>query len=195
MKLPFELPLNHLPVVVPRPKVRPQKLADDSVIYEAHIIRYLDLKSDRGLYEIGFMLDLLQFGNLRRDERFTLQSLERRLRFSDKLVFPELRDTGRLHDVEASNNKYVWATIPNTVVVTSPFTVLDIHDQRMALEEPEVLREAIELNVQGCPLADIDEILERFRSSKSPHLTDISSALKSLEHLGIIRDSTKTETS
>ena len=173
MSLPFDLPPGRLPVILPRPKVRSRKLLDGALIHEAHNVRHLHLQSDRGLFEIGFMLEFRQFAALSAAELFTIRSLARCLTFSDKLVFPDLRDTGQLLFVENSDNSYVWATIPETVVVTSHFTALDLRDQGMALDEPDVLREAIERAVLSCPDADVDEMLKRFGKFKRPHITNI----------------------
>ena len=140
MKPPFDLPPNHLPVIAPRPRVKPRELADGTVIPEAHNIRYLDLKSERGLFDIGSMLDFRQFAKQSAAEQFAILALQRRLTFSRKLTFPELRDTGELVFVDSSNDKLVWAMIPETVIITSKFTVLDFHDQCMALSEPDALR-------------------------------------------------------
>lgn len=186
MKLPFDLPPNQLPVIVPRPKIISRTLADGTVLHEAHNIRHLNLPSDRGLYDIGFMLNFLQFSKKSTPEEFTIRALQRRLTFSDKLTFPQLRDTGKPVFVEGSNAKLVWAMIPATVIVTSKFTALDLHDQCMALREPEALRETIEHVFQGCPDADVDEVLKRFLSFTPPHRTDISRALKMLLSLGIV---------
>ena len=188
MKLPFNLALGHLAVIVPRPKVRSRTVADGSVIHEAHNIEYLNLKSERGLFDIGFMLNYRQFANQTAAERFTILALQRRLTFSHKLTFPNLRDTGDLFSVEASAEKLVWATIPGTVIPTSKFTVLDLHDQDMALDESDALRETIELAIQGCPGANAEEILERFYRFKAPHPTDIRRALNKLEPLGFVRE-------
>ena len=188
MSLPFDLPQSHLPVIVPRPKVRPVQSADGVTTYETYGTRHLKLQADRSLFDIGFMLDLRQFAKLTAAERYTILALQRRLTFSDKLVFPGLSKTGRLVSFEGSDDKLVWATIPSHVVVTSLFTALDIHDQRMALDEPNVLREVIEQAVHGCPGADVEAIIERFRHFKPPHRTDISRALNDLLRLGIVRE-------
>lgn len=188
LKLPFDLPSGHLPVIVPRPNVRRIELADGSQAFEAHNVRFLNLRADRGLFDIGFTLDFRQFGKQTAAEQFTILALQRRLTFSRKLTFPELRDTGELVFVDSSNDKLVWATIPETVIITSKFSVLDLHDQCMALDEPEALRETIEHAFQGCPNADVDEVLKRFLSFTPPHPTDISRALKMLPTLGIVRE-------
>lgn len=193
MSLPFDLPHGRLPVIVPCPKVRQVEGVDETLAYEAHRVRDLKLEADRGLFDIGFMLNVHQFANLLPAERYTIRALQRRLSFSDKLQFPDLRDTGRLHYVEKSDQKLVWATIPETVVVTSSFTVLDLRDQRMALGEPEALRTAIEQALQGCPDADVEEMLKRFRDFNPPHRTDISRALKKLLSLGFIREYIKVD--
>ncbi len=188
MKLPFDLPAHHLPVILPCPKVHSRKLIDGTVIYEAHNIRYLNLQSDRGQFEIGFMLEVRQFATLSAAEQFTILALVRLLEFSDDLEFPDFRYTGQLVYVENSDDKFVWGTIPSHVVVTSPFTPLDLHDQCMALNEPDVIREAIERTVQGCPDAEVEELLLRFNRFKSPHISDIRRALKQLPCLGIVRE-------
>ena len=187
MKLPFDLPKGHLAVLVPTPKVRKRKRADGTVVYEAHRIRCLRLEADRGLFDIGFMLNVHQFANLSAAERFTILALQRRLDFKDKLHFPDISDKGRLHYVVKSDQKLVWATISETVTMTSLFTALDLHDQCMAISEPEAMRETIERALQGCLNADVEEMLKRFRSFKPPHLTDINRALKNLLALGIVR--------
>jgi len=188
MKLPFDLPFGHLPVIVPRPKVRSRTVADGSVIHEAHNIEYLKLESERGLFDIGFMLNVRQFAYLSAAERFTILALQRRLSFSGKIKFPNLHDTGELYSVEGGDEKLVWATIPGAVIITSKFTVLDLHDQDMALDESDALRVTIELAIQGCPGANADEILERFYRFKTPHPTDIRRALNKLEPLGFVRE-------
>jgi len=188
MKLPFDLPPGHRPVIVLRPKVKPRLRVDGSVAHEAHNIRYLDLRSERGLFDIGFMLNYRQFASQSAAERFTVLALQRRLTFSGKITFPNLRDTGKLYSVDISDDKLVWATIPETVIVTSKFTALDLHDQGMAIDELDALRETIELAIQGCPAADVEEILERFSHSKTPHPTDIGRALKKLVPLGFVQE-------
>ena len=193
LKLPFALPPGRLPVIVPRPKVKPRELADGTVLYEAHNVHFFNLESERGLFDIGFMLNVHQFAQLSAAERFTILALQRRLTFSRKLIFPHLRDTGELVFVETSDNKHVWATIPGTVIVTSKFTVLDLHDQGMALDELDALRETIELAIQGCPGANTEAILERFHRFKTPHPTDISRALKKLIPLGFVREYIKID--
>ena len=193
MGLPFDLPVGNLPVIVRRPKVKPRKLADGTVIYEAHNIRYLDLQSNRGLFDIGLMLDVRQSAKLSAAEQFTILALQRRLKFSDKLTFPQLRDTGELFFVENSDDKLVWATLPETIIVTTKFSVLDIHDQGMAISEPDALRETIAQANPGCPDADVEEVLSRFRNFKPPHQTDIRRALKALQKLGIVREYIKID--
>ena len=193
MNLPFALPAGHRPVIVPCPKVRSRKLADGTILHGAHNVRYLNLRSDRGLFDIGFALDFRQFAKQTAAEQFTILALQRRLTFSRKLTFPELRDTGKLIFVDSSNDKLVWASIPETVIVTSSFSVLDIHDECMALSEPEALRENIEQALQGCPDANVDEVLHRFLRFTPPHRTDISSALKKLLSLGIVREYIKVD--
>ena len=193
MKLPFDPPPSHLPVIVPRPKVRPRTIVDGNGIHEAHNIEYLKLESERGLFDIGFMLNVCQFAYLSAAERFTILALQRRLKFSDKIKFPNLRDTGDLFSVEGSNEKLVWATIPGTVIATSKFTVLDLHDQDMAIEEADALRETIEQATQGCPGADVVLILERFCRFKTPHQTDIRRALNKLVVLGVVREYIKVD--
>jgi hypothetical protein len=193
MTLPFVFHPGRLPVIVLRPKVRKRKLPDGSLIYEAYKVRYLDLRSDRALFDIGFMLDVQQFAKLTAAERFTIIALQRRLTFSDKLTFPDLTDTGQLLPVEGSDGKFVWATIPETVIVTSAFTIFDLHDQGMALDRPEALREVIEHAIQGCPQANIDEIMACFCDFKSPHRSDISRALNKLPRLGVLRDLIKLD--
>lgn len=188
MTLPFDLPPDRLPVIVPAPRFRRETSADGTVVFVPYDIRYLDYKCDRGLFEIDFMLNVRQFAVLKAAEWFTIFALVRRLKFSDKLQFPELRDTGKLHFVEGSNNKLVWATIPSHVIVTRAFTALDLHDERMALDEPAVIREAIERATQGSPNANIDAQFERFAKFKTPHRTDINRALKQLPLLGIVRE-------
>jgi len=188
MKLPFDLPSGRLPVIVRRPKVKSRTRVDGSLIREAQNVRYLNLESERGLFDIGFMLNYRQFASQLSAERFTILALQRRLTFSDKIIFPGLGDTGKLFSVEASNDKFVWATIPETVILTSKFTVLDLHDQGMALDEPDALRRTIEKAIQGCPGADTEEILERFNRFKTPHPTDIRRALKKLIPLGFVRE-------
>ncbi len=186
MKLPLILTPGRLPVIVRRPKVKPRKLADGTVIHEAHNIRYLNLRSERGLFDIGSMLNIRQFAKLSAAEQFTILALQRRLTFCRKLIFPELCETGKLISVEGFSDKYVWATIPETVIITSKFTVLDLHDQCMAIGEPDALRETIDQTIQGCPEADTEELLSRFLNFKPPHRTDINRALKTLVKLGII---------
>jgi len=193
MKLPFDLSADRLPVIVPRPKVRQVELADETFVYEAHRGRDLKLEADRGLFEIGFMLEMQQFAAFTAAERFAVRALVRLLTFSDDIVFPDLRDTGQLQFVENSDDRFVWATIPAHVVVTSPFTPLDLHDQCMALDEPEVLRENIERALQGCPEADVDLLEMRFRSFKQPDPSDIRRALKDLVRLGIVREYIKLD--
>jgi len=193
MILPFDLPKGHLPVIVPCPKVRQVTLADGSLEYEAYSINHFLLQSDRGLYDIGFMLNLMRFAKLNAAEKFTILVLQSRLTFSDKLRFPNLRETGDLIWVERSGNKSVWAAIPSTVITTSNFTVHDLHDQCMALDEPDVLREVIQRNVQDCPDADVEENLNRFLKFTPPHTSDISRALKALAKLGIVREYVKID--
>ncbi len=188
MSLPFDLPHDRLPVILPRPEVRPVTHADGVVTHEAYNVRQLNLQADRGLFEIGFMLEIRQFAKLLAAEEFTIHALVRLLTFSDKLVFPDLRDTGQLVYVGNSDDKFVWATIPSHVIVTSRFTRLDLYDQRMALDESDVIRKAIEQAMQGCPNADMEELFERFRRFKPPHPSDIRRALKQLPRLGIIRE-------
>jgi hypothetical protein len=193
MKLPFDLPAGHLPVIVRRPKVKSIKLADDTVIHEARNVRLLNLRSDRGLFDIGFMLNIRQFAKLSAAEQFTILALQRRLTFCGKLVFPDLRDTGQLFAVEGFDDKYVWAIIPETVITTSRFTVLDLHDQCMAIDEPDALRETIAQAFQGCTDGDVEEMLKRFCNFKPPHVTDISRALNALVKLGIVRKYIKVD--
>lgn len=188
MALPFAISPDNLPVLVPAPHVRCEILADGTKVFVPYGIRYLEFKLDRGLFEIGFMLNIRQFANLKSAEWFTIFALVRRLKFSDKLEFPDLRDTGTLHFVDGSNDRLVWATIRSHVIVTSSFTALDLHDTCMALGEPAVLREAIEQATHGCPNAEVEAIFERFVKFKSPHRTDISRALKTLPRLGIVRE-------
>ena len=188
MKLPFDLPAHHLPVILPRPKVRQVELADNTLAFEAHRVRDLNLEADRGRSEIGFMLEMLQFAAFTAAERFTIRALVRLLRFSDDLVFPDLRDTGDLQFVENSDDRFVWATIPSHQIITSPFTPLDLHDQCMALDEPGVLHENIERALQGCPGADANLLEMRFRRFNHPHVSDIRRALNDLVHLGIVRE-------
>jgi hypothetical protein len=188
MNLPFVLPAHHLPVILPCPKVHSRNLIDGTVIYEAHNVRYLNLQSDRGHFEIGFMLEVRQFAALRSAEQFTILALVRLLEFSDDLQFPDFRYTGQLVYVENSDKKFVWATIPSHVIVTSTFTPLDLYDRRMALDEPDVLRETIEQVTQGCPDAEVEELLLRFNHFKPPHISDIRRALKQLPRLGIVRE-------
>jgi hypothetical protein len=193
MKLPFDLPQGRLPVIVPRPKVKPRELIDGTVVHEAHKIRFLNLRSDRGLFDIGSMLNVRQFAKLSAAEQFTILALQRQLTFSDKLEFPNLRDSGKLVYVGNSSSKLVWTTIPEKAIVTSKFTVLDLHDQGMAIDELKALRETIEQSFHGCPKADVEEMLRRFLHFKSPHPTDIRRALKALVRLGIIRKYIKVD--
>jgi hypothetical protein len=193
LNLPFDLPGGHLPVIVPRPKVSPRTLDDGTVNYEAHNIEFLNLQSDRGLFDIGFMLNVRQFAKQSAAEQFTILALQRRLTFSRKLTFPHLWETGEPVLVDSSDDKLVWATIPETVIITSEFSVLNIHDQCMALSEPEALRENIEKAVQGCPDANVEEVLNRLLSFTPPHRSDISSALKILPTLGIVREYIKID--
>ncbi len=188
MDLPFDLPRGYLPVIVRRPKVKSRELLDGTKIFEALNIRYLDLKSDRGLFDIGLMLDIRQFAMLTRAERYTLLSLQRRLDFSAEITFPNLDRTGELFAVDGSDGRLVWATIPAMVIVTRKFTILDLHDKGMALDEPDVLQEVVEQRLQGCPDAELDELMQRFADFKPPHRTDISRAVRALERLGIIRE-------
>jgi hypothetical protein len=193
MKLPFIHASSCLPVIVPRPAVKPRKLEDGTVIHEAHNVGYLNLQSERGLFDIGFMLNFRQFAKQSAAEQFTILALRRRLMFSCRITFPQLRETGELVFVDSSNGKLVWATIPMTVIVTSKFTVLDLHDQCMALSEPRALHETIEQAIQGCPGANVGEIVDRFLQFKPPHRTDISRALKMLPSLGIVRKYIKVD--
>jgi hypothetical protein len=193
MKLPFDLPAGHLPVIVRWPKVKSRKLADGTAIYEANNIQLLNLRSDRGLFDIGFMLNIRQFAKLSAAEQFTILALQRRLTFCGKPVFPGLRDTGKLFPVEGFTDKYVWAIIPETVITTSRFTVLDLHDQCMAIDEPDALRETIAQAFQGCTDGDVEEMLKRFCNFKPPHVTDISRALNALVKLGIVRKYVKID--
>jgi hypothetical protein len=188
MKLPFVLPAHHLPVILPCPKVHSRKLIDGTVIYEAHNVRYLNLQSDRDYFEIGFMLEIRQLAALSAAEQFTILALVRLLEFSDGLEFPDFRYTGQLVYVENSDGKFVWATIPSHVIVTSTFTPIDLYDRRMALEEPDVLREIIEQVTQGCSEVDVEKLLLRFNRFKPPHISDIRRALKELPRLGIVRE-------
>lgn len=188
MPLPFELPRGRLPVIVSKPKGKPVRQADGSFAYEPHQIRFLTLRSDRGLNDIGFMLDVRQSAQLFAAERYTLQALIRRLSFSDNIEFPGLAETGQLLIVDAKSNKLVWATIPSSVIVTSSFTVLDLRDDGMAVDEPDVIFETIEKAIQGCPYAEPDELLQRFKQFKTPHRTDISRALTALPILGFVRE-------
>jgi hypothetical protein len=193
MILPFRLPHDRLPVIVPCPKVRQVTLADESLAFETHPIRHLRLEADRGLFEIGFMLEIRQFAALSAAERFTIHALVRLLRFNDDLVFPDLQDAGRLYFVESSDNRFVWATIPSHVIITSPFSPLDLHDQCMALDEPAAMRDSIERALQGCPQADADRLESRFRSFNTPDHSDIRRALKELVRLGIVREYIKLD--
>jgi hypothetical protein len=193
MNLPFVLLPGHLPVIVPRPKVRSRKLADGTVFHEAHNVRFLTLKADRGLFDIGFMLDVRQFAFQSPAEQFTILAIQRRLTFSDKIKFPNLKNTGNLISVENTNETRVWAMIPETVILTSKFTSFDLHDQRMALDELDALRETTELAIQGCPNADIEVILKRFHSFKTPDPSDIRRALKQLVPLGFVREYIKVD--
>jgi hypothetical protein len=193
MKLPFDLPAHHLPVIMPLPKIRQVKGIDGFIQYEPYAIQYLPLQADRGLFEIGFMLELRQFALLKSAERFSILALVRFLRFSDKIVFPGVIETGKPVYVENSNLKLVWATIPDHVIITSPFTTLDLRDQGMALSEPEAMRETIERVSQGCPEVDIDEVLNRFRRFRTPDQKGIRSALRKLKALGIVREYIKLD--
>ena len=193
MKLPFILSSGRLPVIVRRPRVTSRKLADGTVIYEAHNIRYLNLKSERGLFDIGFMLNFRQFAFLSAAEQFVILALQRKLTFSDEIEFPDLKTTGDLFIVKNTDEKLVWATIPETVILTSKFTPLDLHNQGMALDELDALREKIEQETQGCPGADVEEILSRFQRFKTPHVTDITRALKKLIPLGFVREYIKVD--
>ena len=162
MILPFDLRPGHLAVVVPRPDVRKTKLADGTTIFEAYNFKYLNLQADRGLYDIGFMLNVQQFAILKSAERYTLLALQRRLGFAAQLNFPGLSESGVLIKVEGSRGKFVWATIPGTVITTSKFTVLDLRDSGMALEEMDAIQENIDQAIQGCPDADADFLKARF---------------------------------
>jgi len=188
VSLPFTLPYGRLAVIMPRPKVHPNKQADGVVTYEAIQTRQVNLRADRNLFRIGFMLEIEQFAQLSAAERFTLCALLRLLVFNNKLDYPDLSETGELYFVENSNEQLVWATISNQVIVTKEFTVYDLRDQRMATDERDALRETIEVAVYGCQDADVDVLLERFDRFTTPHETNIRSALKHLKHLGIVRE-------
>jgi hypothetical protein len=83
---------GRIPVIVPRPEIREVEIADGRLEYEAHPVRYLSSHYERGLFDIGTMLDILQFGNITRTERYVIQALQRRLTFSGKLDFPGLAE-------------------------------------------------------------------------------------------------------
>lgn len=187
MKLPFILPPGRLPVIVRRPKIKTETLADGTTVHVAHNVSYLNLESERGLFDIGFMLDFRQFGFQSSEEQFTTLALQRKLAFSDEVDFPDLKTTGQLFPVNNTDEKRVWATIPETVVLTSKFTPYDLHDEGMAINELGVLRERIEQVTQGCQNVDVKEIINRFQRFTIPHVTDIRSALKNLESLGLVR--------
>lgn len=188
MSLPFDTPRGYLPVIVPRPKIRKIKQADGNVQYEPFNGTFLPFKSDRDLFDIGTMLDIEQFAALTAAEKYTLLALKRRLKFNDKILFPDLRETGKLYSVENSDEKLVWCLIPDSVIVTTKFTPMDLSEQDMALDDPKTIREIIEQALVACPEADVEALRKRFFTFKMPHVSDIRRALASLVRLGMVKE-------
>jgi hypothetical protein len=193
MSLPFALPLGRIPVIVPRPEVRKVEFVDGRLEYEAYPVRYLPSHSERGLFDIGLMLDILQFGNITKSERYVIQALERRLTFSGKLDFPGLAETGVLISVKGNNDDLVWATISQGISVTRSFTILDLCHDGMALNNLEYLKEVIESNQKGCPEASADALLKRFQEFKPKRREEIYGVLENLLLLGILRELVKLD--
>jgi hypothetical protein len=180
--------MGRIPVIVPRPEIQQIEIADGTLEYEASLIRYLSSHSERGLFDIGTMLDIRQFGNISKTERFVILALERRLTFSRKLDFPGLAELGVLIPVKDFNEELAWATISQRVSVTSSFTVLDLCHCGMALNNPDYLKQIIESNQRGCAEADADALLIRFQKFKPRRREEVSRALNKLIRLGILRE-------
>ena len=193
MSLPFVLPLRRIPVIVPRPEVRQVERADGTQEYEAHPIRYLSSHAERGLFDIGTMLDIRQFAKTNPTEDYVMLALERRLTYSAKLDFPNLAETGQFIPVKELKEDLVWATISQGVAVTSSFSILDLCHGGMALNNPAHLIEVIESNQKGCPNADADGLLKRFQQSKPRRREEVSRALNELLSLGILRELVKLD--
>ncbi len=195
MDLPFDLPPGRLPTIVPRPKGEPKKFASGALGYRKDQIRYLLPQEPRDRFAFDLALDFQQFAYRPPAERYTLRALLRLTDFSDKLEFPGLQETGELMTVAHSNGKLVWATVPESVIVTKVFTILDLREQGMALNEPDVLRENIEQSLRDCPDADVEFFLKRLNASKTYDPADIRRAIGNLVRLGFIREYKKLDRS
>ena len=193
MSLPFNLPHGRIPVIVPRPEIREVEFADGTLEYEAYPVRYLSSHYERGLFDIGTMLDILQFGNITRTERYVIQALQRRLTYSGKLDFPGLAESGVLIPVQNTKEDLVWATVSHGISVTRSFTILDLCHNGMALANPEYLREVIESNQRGCPEANAETLLKRFQTFTPKRREEVSRALNKLIELGILRELEKLD--
>ncbi len=79
MSVLFVPAAGRIPVIVPRPEIRQVELADGELEYEAHRISYLASHSDRGLFDIGIMLNIQQFAKMSLTERYVILALQRRL--------------------------------------------------------------------------------------------------------------------
>ncbi len=193
MGLPFDLPLGRIPVIVPRPEIRKVELADGRIEFEAFQISYLASHSERGLFDIGAMLNVRQFAKTNPTEDYVILALERRLTFSAKLEFPGLAESGVLIPVKDFNEELVWATISQGVIVTSSFSILDLCHAGMALDNPEYLREVIESNQKGCPEANVGALFIRFQKFKPRRREEVSAALQELLRIGVLRELVKLD--
>ncbi|MBT5352184.1 MAG: hypothetical protein HOH64_02765 [Rhodospirillales bacterium] len=193
MSVLFVPAAGRIPVIVPRPEIREVEFADGRFEYEAHPVRYLSSHYERGLFDIGTMLDILQFGNITRTERYVIQALQRRLTFSGKLDFPGLAESGALIPVQNTEEDLVWATVSQGISVTRSFTILDLCHNGMALDNPEYLREVIESNQRGCPGANAEALLKRFQIFTPRRREEVSRALNKLVELGILRELEKLD--
>ena len=193
VSLPFVLPLRRIPVIVPRTEVRKIVRADGTEEYEAHPIRYLSSHAERGLFDIGTMLDIRQFAKTNQTEDYVIYALERRLTYSAKLDFPGLAESGQFIPVKELKDDLVWATISQGVSVTNSFSILDLCHSGMALGNPEFLKERIESCQKGCPEANADALLKRFQQFKPRRREEVSRALKKLLSLGILRELVKLD--
>ena len=193
MSVSFVPAAGRIPVIVPRPEIREVEVADGTLEYEAYPVRYLSSHYERGLFDIGTMLDILQFGNITRTERYVIQALQRRLTFSGKLDFPGLAQSGVLIPVQNTKEDLVWATVSQGISATGSFTILDLCHNGMALANPEYLREVIESNQRGCPEAKAETLLKRFQTFTPKRREEVSRALNKLIELGILRELEKLD--
>jgi hypothetical protein len=192
MTLPFILRPRRLPVILPRPEKRWIKRRGVKICV-AHNITYFMSTSKRSFFDFDLMLDILQFADLSRTDRYVILALQRRLKFDGKLDFPDLATSGEFIPVEGFEATSVWATISESVVRTRIFTVLDLCRESMALDNPDFLREFIEENQKGCPNADADELLKQFQNFTPRRREEIRPALEKLVRLGILRNLEKID--